>query len=171
MTISDKKDIVNAFADHFASVYENKSNCLLNTLEEIPDFAELNITSFKFSILEILESLNNVDLSKGAGPDGLTPKFLKNCFFSLSRPLWLIFNESIASGVFPDYWKTSYISPIFKNGGKRNCVSDYRPISKISVIPKIMESLITNFLKNSFKNIIISNQHGFTKGRSITTIY
>ena len=48
----------------------------------------------------------------------------------------------MSTGIFADVWKVSYISHVFKTGGKRNFISDYRPVSKISLIPKIMESLI-----------------------------
>ena len=56
------------------------------------------------------------------------------------------FNNSVSTGIFPDIWKVSYIIHVFKTGDKRNSISDYRPVSKISLIPKIMESLITEFL-------------------------
>ena len=46
---------------------------------------------------------------------------------------------------------------------------NYRPISKLSVIAKVLESVVTDVLFDEFKDRIIKEQHGFFKGRSIVT--
>lgn len=65
-------------------------------------------------------------------------------------------------------WKVSYIIPVHKSG-KRTDVSNYRPIAKLSSIPKLFESIIYDSLYFSCKSLFSPYQHGFLKGRSTTT--
>jgi len=75
---------------------------------------------------------------------------------------------SLKSGVFPERWKISYIKPIPK-GGDITLVTNYRPISIISIIPKLFESIIVHKkICPLFKNMISDVQHGFMPGKSIT---
>lgn len=48
-------------------------------------------------------------------------------------------------------------------------VSNYRPITKLSVLPKLLQMLMMLWLTFSFKNLINTPQHGFIKGRSVET--
>jgi len=74
----------------------------------------------------------------------------------------------MVEGVFPDIWKVSSVTPIFKSGDRAD-VTNYRPISIISHFAKIFESLVYNSVLNSVDNILINEQHGFRPGRSTTT--
>ncbi|CAH2011323.1 unnamed protein product [Acanthoscelides obtectus] len=154
----------------FNRVYETPSpSQSLSTVAKRFSSPNLNLSSVYIKISDICEKLASLDLSKGPGPDSVSALFLKNCAFSLSRPLWILFNKSLALGVFPKKWKTSYIIPIFKNCGNRENVENYRPITLISLIPKVFESFVADFLKEKFKNVIIAQQHGFCEGKSITS--
>lgn len=94
---------------------------------------------------------------------------LNNCAFSLSRPLWLLFNKSLSTGIVPELWKTPYVVPIYENEGRKGAIQNYRPISLMSLIPNLLDSIISDFFNDIFRNIIISQQHSFSEGRSITT--
>ncbi|KAF0712456.1 zinc finger protein 845-like [Aphis craccivora] len=48
----------------------------------------------------------------------------------------MIFNRSFAIGVFPEKWKISYVSPVYKSGDI-NHVINYRTVSIITIIPKM----------------------------------
>ncbi|XP_060857669.1 methyl farnesoate epoxidase-like [Metopolophium dirhodum] len=69
---------------------------------------------------------------------------------------------------FPDKWKFSFITPIFKKGNK-SLVTNYRPISKISILPKIFSKLVNNKIFPLCENILSNEQHGFRPGRSTIT--
>lgn len=165
---SNDTEIADVFAEHFASVYVENDPDVSDT--KLPlSTNNITVSSFNFSISNILEKLEKINLNQGPGPDNLPPLLLKNCAFSLSRPLWLLFNNSIKNGKFPSTWKLTYVRPIYKNIGSKNEVKNYRPISSISLIPKIMEHTITEFLEQNFTHLIIPNQHGFLKQKSIQT--
>ena len=117
-----------------------------------------------FTIL--LTRLKNIDSSKATGPD--PPKLFKNCSISLTFPLFLLFNESLKVGHFPTQWKLALVTPIHKSGSIHDAFS-YRPISKISIIAKILENIVTDKVFKKLKRIIIPQQHGFFPKRSTVT--
>lgn len=79
-----------------------------------------------------------------------------------------MFNLSLREGFFPDSWKSLFITPIFKNGDKRD-ISNYRGIAILSTIPKLFEKLVTDKLFESLRTHIHPNQHGFVSGKSTVT--
>jgi hypothetical protein len=81
-----------------------------------------------------------LDVNKGSGPDGIPPIILKNCASPFAKPLSLVFNRSMVTRVFPDRWKVSCVTPIFKKGRRSN-VEDYRGVAILSAIPKRFELL------------------------------
>ena len=79
-----------------------------------------------------------------------------------------MFNKSLTIGYFPNIWKMSFVTPIHKSGDKHD-VMNYRPISKLSIIPKIFEAIITKKLSSIISPYICKNQHGFRPKMSIST--
>ena len=73
-----------------------------------------------------------------------------------------LFNLSFLTGVFPSVLKTAKVVPVFKKDSKLD-YSNYRPISWLSNIEKILEKLmykrLYTFLNNN--NIIYNLQFGF----------
>ena len=82
----------------------------------------------------------------------------------------------MAKGIFPDQLKIAKIIPIHK-GGAKNISSNYRPISLLPILGKVLEKIIAaRFLKFINKhNILTQNQFGFRKNRStelaVTEVY
>ena len=128
----------------------------------------LNINALSISISEIYRKLNWIDANKSPGFDGIPPRFLKECCFILSRPLWHIFNSSLSRGVFLTVWKNSIVTPVFK-AGIHSDVRNYRPICKLSSLPKVFEAIVTQKLTPLLINVICEEQHGFVPGRSSET--
>ena len=82
----------------------------------------------------------------------------------------IIFNSSLANGIFPDDWKSARVTPLFKHG-ERSDVDNYRPISVISIIGKVFERIIYNhlFAYLSDHNILSKHQFGFHALHSTVT--
>ena len=110
----------------------------------------------------------SLDSNKSAGPENIFPYFVKMCSPSLALPLCTIFNLSLNEGKFPQIWKSAYLKPLFKFGDA-NCVINYRPISGLCSMAKVLESLVTNRLCPEIENIIIPEQHGYLSGKSTCT--
>ena len=104
---------------------------------------------------------------QSAGHDDISNFILKGVISSIADPLAHIFNASIFSGVFPEQMKIAKVIPLFKKGDKLD-PSNYRPISLLSTLSKILEKLIfkrtMNFLKNH--NVFTNSQFGFLQKHS-----
>lgn len=130
--------------------------------------ASTNTLEISLSLDEVMAGLLNIDTRKGRGPDDMHPIILKNCAHTLAAPLHILFNKSLAEGIFPDRWKSSYIQPIFKSG-KRACIENYRGIAILPTLGKFFESLVHPHLYNLLSPTITPAQHGFISKRSCVT--
>lgn len=166
---NDPQLICNLFSSFFSSVYEPASPTLFKW-EPPSDTApnDLTITDIQFKEEKVMAELKSLDPSKGPGPDGLSALFLRNTASVICRPLTVIYNKCLSEGVMPTVWKHANITPVHKGGSKRS-VEQYRPISILSALSKLLERLVHNELYPILHNAIIQQQHGFVKRRSTTT--
>ena len=83
----------------------------------------------------------------------------------LSRTLLAI------AGVFPNDWKNARVSPLYKNSGKRNDPSNYRPISVIPVVAKVFDRIIYDqlYVHLTKYNLLSKHQSGFRSLHSTVT--
>ena len=71
-----------------------------------------------------------------------------------------IFNLSLKKGIFVDEWKKAWVLLIYKSGNKHNC-ENYRAISILPVISKILERLVFNQLYKFFNDNSLLSKHQF----------
>ena len=85
----------------------------------------------------------------------------------ISDQLAVLFNLSFTSGSFPTILKTSKVTPIYKKDSKLKC-SNYRPISLLSNIDKILERIVYNRLYKFFEDnkLVYNLQFGFRQKHS-----
>ena len=78
-----------------------------------------------------------------------------------------IFNQSLNTGIFPEKLKVAKVIPIHKRGSW-NDISNYRPISLLSSITKILEKLIFKQLSTYLNEhkLLYDSQYGFRAGHS-----
>ena len=104
---------------------------------------------------QIEKMIKSFDSNKSSNIYGTSPKFLKILSPAVSETLSNIFNESFALGIFPDHIKLAVITPMFKGGSKLD-VSNYRPVSVLPTISKVLEKLmLTRLTKYLDKSKII----------------
>lgn len=169
-TLTSGTSICDAFARFFRSNFlevdpssaTQDLNCaqLESNLLDSP-----NISSIEIMQTQVEKMLETLDRNKSAGPDGLHPVLISNCSRSLASPVSLLFIRSLTDGVVPKIWKTATVTPIHKKGSKRD-VANYRPISKLCVLAKVLEKIIHHQVYAALKQTFIPQQHGFLKGRS-----
>lgn len=116
---------------------------------------------------EVTCTINNLKLNSGAGWDNIPNKFLKIMVHQIAPIITHLTNLCFAKGVFPNLLKQAVITPIYKGGDKED-ISNYRPISVLPAISKILEKLINVRLMNYLNkfDILSPAQYGFRQGRS-----
>ena len=120
----------------------------------------------------VLKLLNNLNIHKASGPDGLSARVLKECSSEISHSpmLALIYNESLAQGTVPDDWPQANVAPVFKKGETYNA-ANYRPVSLTCICCKTLEHIIVSNINKhlAFESILADCQHGFRSQRSCET--
>ena len=111
---------------------------------------------------EIANIISSLNINKASRPFSIPNKILILLKQDISIQLADLFNLSFSSGSFPSILKTAKVVPVFKKGSKLDCCN-YRPISLLSNVEKILEKLmykrVYNFLTEN--NIIYDLQFGF----------
>ena len=139
-------------ADHYLSLIPKIVNSLV--------LSETNVTEIE----KIIDRLPN---KASSGYDGVSNILLKKLGKSLSYPLGIIFNQSIATGCFPDRMKVAEIIPLYK-GREEDQVVNYRPVSLLMTTSKILEKIIYNRVSKFLTkyNILYDSQYGFRSKHS-----
>jgi hypothetical protein len=97
--------------------------------------------------------------------EDIGPMTLKVSAPFIVSPLTYIFNRILDSGIYPNILKNAKVSPIFKSGGK--CLpTNYRPISVLPVISKLIEKHISRHMYQYLAkyNLLHDAQSGFRSG-------
>ena len=94
------------------------------------------------------------------------PKLLKYCSTSLAEPIFHLFKLSLnAEYKIPDEWKVHKITLVPKKGNLYDN-TNYRPISLLCIISKVLESIVFEKVFNFVCPLLSKHQYGFVKGRS-----
>ena len=96
---------------------------------------------------------------------GFPSKLLRACAEEIAPSLCRLFNMSLENGSFPVKWKDANLVPIHKYDSKAD-VTNYRGISLLDVLSKILERLVYNEIFDSLSPHLTQWQHGFLPGRS-----
>jgi hypothetical protein len=110
-------------------------------------------------ITHVIDSLKN---TSATGWDGISTSLVKSAKNTLVPIIVHIFNLCLTSGTFPLAFKKALVHPVYKSGD-RDSVGNYRPISVLTTLSKILEKILNKRLINYLecKNILANNQYGF----------
>ena len=120
-----------------------------------------------FANQAVLNAIGTAKASKALGPDGISTLMLKKLLPSSLDYLTKVYNLAVEKFQIPSIWKIARIVPIPKPGKPHNEGPSYRPISLLSPVAKILESLLLPHLQQHLA--LKPHQHGFRKLRSTTT--
>lgn len=162
---SSSQEKADLFNDFF---YSNFSYTNDEELPEIESFINPNLTGLTLDVVDIRLLLTTINANKATGPDGLSGRFLKECSAEIAPSLTWLFNLSLSTGHVPEIWRSANVIPVFKKGDKSLC-KNYRPVSLLCIVSKILERAVLNRTINFFSQLITKAQHGFLQGRSTST--
>lgn len=116
---------------------------------------------------EVYTTLMNLKSNSASGWDNIPTKFLKYTSMIVVPIITHLANQCFTKGIFPALLKEAIITPVHK-GGDRDDISNYRPISVLTCLSKIIEKLINTRLLNYLAkfNILSDSQFGFRRNKS-----
>lgn len=160
-------------ADHFNEYFVSIGTVLCSIIPTSLLNGQSNGPRFSFDEIQIesvASQLRHLDPKKGAGLDNIPCRLLKSSADLIAPSLTYIYNLSLVSGTFPGDWKTAKVVPLFKAGNKDQ-VGNYRPISILPVVAKILEKEVHRqaYAYVIEHNLLHSSQHGFRRKRSTQT--
>ena len=169
-TTSDPEVIANEFNQYFANI----GSKLAENIPAAPRFdSYLNNpaeTVFSFNLISehnisnVIKKLKN---KSSYGQDCLSNIMIKKAHDLLIKPLTLLINQTLSTGIFPSELKVSRVKPLFKRG-KSSLFSNYRPISLLASLSKIYEYVVFEQLSAYMETnrLFYSAQYGFRPGHS-----
>ena len=115
----DNSITIKPLYDHFKALGDQPPSNQGNiTVDSIPDEGD-EILNNNFTIIELNKLINKLKNNKSSGIDNIINEFLKYSPESYKHLLLKLFNVILKTGIIPTDWCISFISPIYKNKGKK----------------------------------------------------
>ena len=170
--ITNKLDIANKFNAFFTNIGINLANNITYTGQKNFEHYLKKTQNYRFELSNtdeqtILKTIETLPTKNSSGFDGISSKLFKKLAPTIIKPLTLLLTQVFNTGIFPDKLKVAKVIPVFKKGNP-TIINNYRPISLLPVVSKVMEKILANQLSSYFesKKLFVNNQYGFRDGHS-----
>ena len=167
--LTDHREIANQFNIFFANIGHIQSSSINYTGDKKCDayLKEPNKISFEHKYVNestIMTIITNLLNKNSYGFDGLSTTIIKSIKYIIIKPLTLIINHILATGVFPPNLKIAKIIP-FNKKDDRTVFNNYRPISLLPIVSKVVEKVISDQINELFvkHKLLFDHQYGFQK--------
>jgi len=157
--------VFNHFRDHFAASLSNRlgvENLPFKTLSH----AESNGLIKPFSAIEVKEAIWGCDSFKSPGPDGVNFGFIKEFWEELKDDVMRFISEFHRNGKLTKGINNTFIALIPKIDSPQR-LNDFRPISLVGSLYKILAKVLANILKVVMGTVIADSRTAFVKNRQI----
>ena len=165
--MNNDKDIAKKINEHFTNIGPS----LAANINEPWNAGQQVITTMSDTIvvdrLELLKLLKDLHTTKSSAIENLSSCLVKDSLVCLIDQFLVLVNLSFRTGKFPTDWKKGVIIPLPKDGDLSIC-NDYRPISLLPVLGKIIEKIYHSRLMSYIEDnhILTEKQGGFRKNNS-----
>jgi hypothetical protein len=164
--VSNPEVIANAFNDYFSAI----GSALASKIDPGPPIVQYKpagievsepLTLGNIKDAEILDAFKSLPPKTSASFDNISNKLLKECRSELLIPLRILFNQAVASSRFPNCLKVAKVIYLHKGGDKKE-LANWRPISLLPGIGKVMEKIINKRVMNhmTLNNLWFKDQYG-----------
>ena len=162
----DEKEKSNFLQKQFVSVFTKQQNARVYFLDKK---TEVNLPNINITEELLRNEILKLNVNKSCGPDEMHPQILIELVDLASKPLALLLNKSMGEECILQDWKMTYVSLIFEKGTKNNA-DNCRPISLMSIMCKLIDSLVKNMIMTHMRaeNLLSSKQYDFINGRFTT---
>ena len=147
------KSLCDLFSSHF-----NDKIILIHSAFPDHTFSTVNVASPRVNYLLVsfepatADEVKKIIMSspnKSCELDPLPSVLLKSCLDTLLKPITDIINASLCSGLFPDDFKHAHVNPLLKKTYlSKEDLNNYRPVSNLSFISKILEKVVASRLRS-----------------------
>ena len=168
----EPSDISNAFNTYFTNIGPKlassmASNADANFTKFLPPYYDKSLFFTPTDEEEIFKIVRTLKSGRSTGYDGISMNLLKKVITYIIAPLTYIFNLSISTGKCPNSLKIAKVIPIYKKDDP-SLLTNYRPISILPSISKILEKIIYKrlYIFLNVNNLLVPNQFGFRKKHS-----
>ena len=168
---NDANEICNAFCSYFTDVGQQCASSIGQVTTHSSSYLKGNYRNYLFltpiTPSDTIAIISSFKSKASSGHDGVSSQLVKDLKCALSFPLSVIINNSLTMGLAPNMAKLAKIIPIYKAKDKNN-ISNYRPISLLPVIYKILENVVHKNLYTFLEKnkVLYASQYGFRKNRS-----
>ena len=183
--VADEISVSELFNEYFSSIAsEIGFNENINSAEEAienyschPSIIKIHdnvqsVDDFSFTTVtpdSVMLHLKNINPRKSTGFDNIPGKLIRLAHQELAAPITKVINGSMTQNVFPDLFKCAEVSPIFKKTDSLNR-GNYRPVSVLTCLSKICETVYNDQLYDHFVNIFDKLLSAFRKGYSCQSL-
>ena len=171
---SKQSSASNFSPDQFNTYFSKIGNNLESHFPDTVSLPHMNVsdhTPFQFDIItQRFIKTELLKLKSKSMPDvlGMHGSILSIIADVITPSLYVLFNCSLSLGYVPGDWKLARVTPLYKGKGSRDVLSNYRPISVISHIPKIIEKHVNHMLNKhlSENSLLLKDQFAYIKSQS-----
>ena len=171
---------VKSLCDHFAKYFCDKIRTIRanfsNQVNDVPSVQKPKIRTQLFNLEPASEDevrkIIMKSASKSCDLDPIPTNILKALLDILIKPITTIINLSLESGTFPISFKEAHVTPLLKKSNLPvNNLKNYRPVSNLSFISKIIEKVVSNRLQAHINSNKLNNpmQSAYRKSHSTET--
>ena len=131
------------------------------------------LTSFRLATSDLISKVIKSSSSATCDLDPIPTKLLKlKCLEAVLPTLTSIINDSLQNGQFPSEFKVANVCPILKKPSlDRNEFKNYRPVSNLPFVSKIIEKIVAKELNEHMaqNELMEKFQSAYRKGHSTET--
>jgi hypothetical protein len=164
----DKKTIASKFNEFFVNVGPSLANKFSKSTNYKQYLGKPVKATHKFSAVKekvIVDIIKGMEAKKSSGHDQISNWLLKQIVQEIKTPLTQYINASIMKGIVPSYVTKAKVVPLYKAGDKTE-FTNYRPISLLPTISKVLEKVVDKQIRAYLKenSILYERQYGFRAG-------
>ena len=162
-TISILREKLDSSVDY--SIYSQ------DTIYDSERHTTTTFSQFKCLSQKDVKSLITQSPSKSCTSDPIPTGLLKQCLDELLPTITSLVNESLNTGVFPSQYKIASVTPILKKPNLDLIFKNYRPVSNLEFLSKLMERAAADQLNDylSSNNLLEVMQSGYRQFHSTET--
>jgi hypothetical protein len=132
----------------------------MNTRETTIEDKSITVTTE-----EVETAVEKLKIVKAAGPGYILAELFKNARQKLYKMIAQLFTTCTNEHIIPKEWKIAHITPIFKQGDRKNC-DNYHDISVTNTFSRLFGRIVRDLIETKYSDKEAEEQAGFTAGRS-----